>query len=611
MSGLKRPATSFRDAVVQQIATASTRQIGENGMAELSTFGVGSTVLALSQMVRGGDPSSLVQEILRRGSPNEIADLVILLFSTRNTRGGKGEKKLAHDGFLCVSREFPETCARLLPLFPQYGYWKDLPLLMASGLSEDLNRAALEAIKNQLLEDLKAVEQHKTELRETFDEEELKVLQRKGPSISLLAKWLPREDSSLDKKTGFVNLFAPILWKESAAMENTDGWQSKAKAHYRKTIASLTAYLDLPEVLLAAQREEEIKFQRVASKATMRLRKVFLNQDAHGKPRSENPKRIRLAERFQAFVVKKGLKGRQLDPHEIVRAIMNKSHISAEEELVLDAQWKDLWRGVVEQAEAATGEAAFNPTRVVPMADVSGSMYGVPMEVSIALSIGLSEITHEAFRNMVMTFSSQPTWHRLNPGDSIVKKVRSLSRAPWGMSTNFEAAYDLILATAEAAKLSREDLPTLVVFSDMQFDQAAGRRTPTTTMHEHLVAKVAVVGKRLGWLDLDPTPIVYWNLRNTGGHPVAKDTEGTVLLAGFSPSLLKLILNGEALSEETVEVVAADGSVTTQKIKATPEQILRKMLDDEAYDPVREVLASSVEGALAEYELVEQESVML
>ena len=107
----------------------------------------------------------------------------------------------------------------------------------------------------------------------------------------------------------------------------------------------LTSYLDLPEVLLAAQREDEIKFGRVASKAMMRLRKVMLNQDKHGNPRSENPKRVRLAERFMEHIVEKGVNGKQLMPHEIVSKIM-RGNISREEEMVLDAQWKSLWKDV-------------------------------------------------------------------------------------------------------------------------------------------------------------------------------------------------------------------------------------------------------------------------
>ena len=53
------------------------------------------------------------------------------------------------------------------------------------------------------------------------------------------------------------------------------------------------------------------------------------------------------------------------------------------------------------------------------------------------------------------------------------------------------------------------------------------------TMHDVVRAKVARLGESLGWdaADNEPTPMVYWNLRNTGGHPVDKNTEGAVLLA--------------------------------------------------------------------------------
>jgi hypothetical protein len=128
-------------------------------------------------------------------------------------------------------------------------------------------------------------------------------------------------------------------------------------------------------------------------------------------------------------------------PHEIVHKIVNSSNISRAEELALDAQWKDLWMIVADQVKAKVEADGldFDPTRMVPLSDVSGSMSGVPMEVSIALGIGISEITHEAFQNRVITFETQPRWHQLVPTESIVKKVRSLARAPWGGSTTFWA----------------------------------------------------------------------------------------------------------------------------------------------------------------------------
>ena len=104
---------------------------------------------------------------------------------------------------------------------------------------------------------------------------------------------------------------------------------------------------------------------------------------------------------------------------------------------------------------------------MVPLCDMTGSMDGVPMLVAIALSIRISEITHEGFRDRILTFEACPRWHRLNPGDSIVKRVRSLAEVPWGDSTDFEAAYDLILDVVESAKLAKDDMPSLIVFAGM------------------------------------------------------------------------------------------------------------------------------------------------
>jgi hypothetical protein len=173
-------------------------------------------------------------------------------------------------------------------------------------------------------------------------------------------------------------------------------------------------------------------------------------------------------------------------------------------------------------------------------------------------------------------------------------------------------AYQLILDVVERHKLSRKDMPSLIVFSDMQFNQAGGfygdDESRMQGVHHNIKAEVARVASALGWGDMDPTPIVFWNLRNAGGHPVNKSTEGTVLLSGFSPSMLKLVMNGEALREEEVEIVQSDGTIRTEKMRVTPEQVLRKMLDDSLYDSVRELVAASTEGALLEYGALDKES---
>jgi Domain of unknown function (DUF2828) len=622
-----------------------TFKYGENGALEYSDTGLGSDVLALSQIVRptgakghstGGESATLMKQILANGTPQEVCDAIILIFVTRNTRGGKGEKMLAYQMFLQLWSEYPSTAKQLLPLFAHYGYWKDMLLLIKTSnatlgeghaVSVAISQEAMEIMKDQLRKDIKALKEHNPRMGGAASGASGEA-GKEGDrlAISLLPKWLPRENSALDKPCGdFVARFSSLAFpklaagtkarataraagsKLSAARKSGNAkyhaqWTSAAKAKYRRTLAELTSYLSLPEVALCAHREDEIDFFRVASKATAQLRKVFLNEPAKkGKagPRSDDPKRVELAERFKVHVLENGLKGQQLMPHEIVDKILKTHNISAGEEMVLDALWKDLWNGVTSQAKMAASNAGheFAPTRLVPLADVSGSMSGTPMAVSIAMSIGVSEITHEAFRNMVVTFESNPRIIKLNPNDTIVAKVRMLAAAPWGGSTDFVKAYDLILKVASENRIAREDMPSLIVFSDMQFNEAAGYGS-TCTIFETIRRNVKVVGARLGWTDVTPTPMVFWNLRTTGGHPVQKDTEGTVLLSGFSPSILKLVLSGDVLREDDVEVIDADGNVSTEKVHVTPEEVLRKMLDDEIYDPVRLVLDKSDERSL-------------
>lgn len=585
-------------------------------MPEYTDVGIGSNVLALSQLVRGGDPEGLVDSVLRSGSTSDVVDLFVLIFATRNTRGGKGEKKLAYDMFLRVLKAYPETAFQMIKLFPHYGYWKDLLQLIAFAKEGEQQIPPDQA---QLLAD-HCAELMVAKLKEDMlKAEEARGQDKKGQvSISLLAKWLPREGSALDKKTGIIDLICGKLWPYVAGnTKNGDGcWESAAKRKYRKTVSELTSYLALPEVLLAMKREEEIEFHRVASRATMRLRPVFLNERKDGEVRSHSPKRIRLAERFIEHTIQNGAKGGQVMPHEIVSRIMKARKISKSEELLLDSMWKDIVKRVLAETDKASGEAGsgeLTPSRLVPLSDVSGSMCGTPMEVSIALGILISEITHPAFRGMVLTFESNPRWHMVDVESTIVEKVRCLKRAPWGGSTDFAKAYRLILQIAEDNGLKKEDMPSMIVFSDMQFDEAAGyygycsygQQSNTETMHECISHEYERTAKKLGWADCDPEPIVYWNLRNTGGHPVNKDTDGAVLLSGFSPSLLKLVMYGEALKAEEVQVVEKDGTVVTKKIQVTPAEVLRKMLSDKLYDPVRVILGKSVEGKLVEYECLE------
>ena len=613
-----------------------SRTVTTNGDACLKK--TNSSLLDLFfKLVRGLDAEELASlfsaAVTEATEPEAKADLIVLAFQTRATRGhGKGEKDLAYQLLKLGAKEFgEEPVAAVLGLLPLYGYWKDLVHLVAS---DDCPRALADKSEELLCEQLLA------------DEAELAAAtaEKRTPSLSLVAKYAPREGMKFDK--------GPLRLAKRLAQRLFGSANPAASARkYRKLCSSLNSQLCTTEVLMAAGRWEEIRFDRVASLCLQRHRKAFLNealngvltpaQDATGNRHPDDPARVaaRLHLR-EAIVSKKGVQGKALMPHEIVKLCLGGEgrSLSTLEADLMNAQWAslragtlDAMRTAIEQRDLEVFEAAAPATaglgslaaleralpkhvdlgKLVALVDVSGSMSGTPMEAAIALGILVSELAAPTFRDRVLTFESVPNWVDLSSHTSIRDKVRACEQAPWGGSTNFEAACERILGAAEAAKLPPDEVPDLIVFSDMQFDQANdGHGGRWETAFERLQRRFAEVGQRVCGAPYAAPRIIFWNLRaNTVGFPVAKDTPNVQLLSGFSPALLKLVVSGADLvgdeEEVTETVVMPDGSIqtTTKVVRSgpTPEQTLRTALDDAVFDAVRLRLAALEAGPFKDY----------
>ena len=170
-----------------------------------------------------------------------------------------------------------------------------------------------------------------------------------------------------------------------------------------------------------------------------------------------------------------------------------------------------------------------------------------------------------------LPFMKNPTWVSLEGLTCLKDKVVKTQAAPWGGSTDFNTALEMILRVAVEHRLSPEEIPDLIVFSDMQFNLAGQFGE---TMHDVIKRSFAEAGVEICGRPYPAPKIIYWNLRgDTRGFPVQANTPNTQMLSGFSPSLLKLLLDGEPM---VVEEVAEDGTVTQRKI--TPEETLRKAL---------------------------------
>ncbi|EKX47188.1 hypothetical protein GUITHDRAFT_94088 [Guillardia theta CCMP2712] len=216
--------------------------------------------------------------------------------------------------------------------------------------------------------------------------------------------------------------------------------------------------------------------------------------------------------------------------------------------------------------------------KTIAMCDVSGSMSGVPMFVSIALGILCSELSHPAYKDRVLSFSSEPSWRLLGDCRDFVDKVQHVRESDWGCSTDIYKAMELVLSLVEEKKLSSEDVPNLLIISDMQFNSASDAEP--STLYENLTKLFAQAGEKLYGKPLDLPQIIFWNVKDAcNGFHAPPDAPGITMLSGFSPAMLKFVLSGE-LQQELFE--------STRKQSA--RDMLVNVLEEEGLAPVRAAL---------------------
>jgi hypothetical protein len=633
--------------------------LGENGHVELTARGLSDALLALfDKVVRGLEEERIramvedvVDEARGQGDPEKVKNLFALAFHTRWCRGGKGERKAFYQILVVLFERYPGVVADLLDLVPSFGYWKDpLSLLRECKMGHvdyaPLRRKVWAMFARQL----------------QSDKDELDAATREGRAprnLSLAAKFAPSEGSHFSKLLGADKEICKLLFPVLVGAHVTDAAWPAARAKYRRLLTSLRRALAVPEVHMCAQRWAEINFAQVPSLCLDRHKRAFLNE---GKGRnSEDEDRTACRERLLEMIAEKGaaaLKGKQLFPHEIVAQVLGKRELSTGVSAVLNAQWEAIRTGLLEMVaqrkaelaaaatqveavdalqaatelragasaggapdsafaevlsvatdvaiDAAVSSDARKPVglaRVVCMADVSGSMSGTPMNVAIALGILVSEVSHPAFRDKVLTFESEPRWHDLSAETTLVGKVQSLGRAPWGGSTDFGKAMAQIAEMVERERLEQQDIPDLLVVSDMQFDEArdgvggwggayGGHATAPDswdTAYEKIARKFHDVGMLVHGRPLNPPNIIFWNVRaDTLGYPAAADQKGVMLLSGYSPALMKFILSGE-MEEEHI-TLDEEGNAVKTRTQVDPRETLHRVLHDSGLDPVWAVL---------------------
>lgn len=170
--------------------------------------------------------------------------------------------------------------------------------------------------------------------------------------------------------------------------------------------------------------------------------------------------------------------------------------------------------------------------RILPICDVSGSMEGLPMEVSVSLGVYISEKNRGIFKDAFVTFSSKPKIQILK-GD-LYQRFRQLDNAEWGMNTDLNAVFSLILNSAVRENLPENEMPTsLLIISDMEFD-SCGHLSNLDSLRE----MYSRAGYKL-------PSVVFWNVNGRLNNiPATINDKGVALVSGFSPSILMSVLDG-------------------------------------------------------------------
>lgn len=356
-----------------------------------------------------------------------------------------------------------------------------------------------------------------------------------GNKISLAAKWCPSLDSSFDRATLLCESIARKVFPVEAYPE----YSTIEDAHYayrvrdrlrKEVLVTLRKSLELPETYIGQNQWGAIPYNRVASVAMKFYKEKFLKHDK---------------DRFEEYMekVKEGkatIAAGALLPHEIIKSLED-----GDGGEVAELQWK---RMVDDVAKKGTLK------NCIAVCDVSGSMSGVPMEVSVALGVLVSELSNDPWKGKVITFSEHPTLQIIS-GNGLREKTEFVRHMHWGMNTNFQKVFDLLLGVAVNSKLSPEQMIKRVfVFSDMEFDQANASGSWETD-YEVIQRKF----KEKGYGGAIPD-IVFWNLRDSRATPVPGNQKGVALVSGYSKNLMTLFLDeGKAMDPETVMKAAITG----------------------------------------------------
>ena len=148
----------------------------------------------------------------------------------------------------------------------------------------------------------------------------------------------------------------------------------------------------------------------------------------------------------------------------------------------------------------------------------------------------------------------------MSKAKSLAEKLNIMNEHCEISNTNLEAVFDLVLETAKRNNLKQEDIPTLVILSDMEadrgcdfgcvnnyWDHSSDYNAKKTALMEKIRQRWNAAGYVLPRL-------VWWNIASrTGTIPLQQNPEtGMILCSGYSQSQFKMLASNKTDPYEVI-----------------------------------------------------------
>lgn len=418
-------------------------------------------------------------------------------FYVRDCRGGMGEKEVFKTIMLALLELETEESYLLfknnIANIVEFGSWKDLLDIFNRTNNSQAKLDIVDYIYDTIHTDIRLMNECKTP--------------------SLLAKWLP----TINSKSKHTKLKA----------KNLLTLMPKLDFDYRNYCTQARKMLKIVERNIAQKTFNEINYSAVPSRCMLFNRNLFIEKD--------NKHFNEYLDSLQKGETK--INSSVLFPSDITDAYLSKGFdwkgFSYEVDTVLEEQWK------------ALPNYMDKPLNAICVVDTSASMFGVPMNVATALGIYIAERNpSETYRNKCLEFSHIVKFIDFSKAKTLNEKMCCYTYQC--ADTNIEKVFNCILELAIANNLKQEDIPThLIILSDMQFNSATGNYTNSDRKFKTLMEKIRDKYNQQGY---KIPQIIYWNLnvRRLNFPEIAKD--GVCYVSGYSPAIMKAVLNTEMLT---------------------------------------------------------------